>query len=193
MGAVLEGAGASDLKGGVDMKSITPTVHVLALAALCMLGCSESTSASGNGDWVSCTRDDDCARHPDAVRCEDAGYCVDVAGARIDRAGLTDNSAAGDGNGDGDGDGDTSPCVPQPVGCNAVDDDCDGDSDEQSAADAFCETEVINAVTFCDGAHSVCVPVKCLAGFAQCDGDPTNGCEDDCFEDPSGSGSDAGQ
>jgi len=71
-------------------------------------------------------------------------------------------------------------CVPEAEICNGVDDDCDGTADEAAAADANCESRIVNAVTFCDDGKGVCVPVKCNAGFAQCDGDPGNGCEPEC-------------
>ena len=83
---------------------------------------------------------------------------------------------------DGGGDGGPAVCTPATELCNGVDDDCDGVVDG-AAADVDCEGRVVNSVTFCD--RAVCVPVKCNAGYAQCDGDPGNGCEPECECDDS--------
>lgn len=99
------------------------------------------------------------------------------SGTPMDDSGTPDSSVA---------------CVPKDETCNGEDDDCDGDVDEAAAADADCETRIVNAVTFCDDDKGVCVPVKCLTGFAQCDGEPGNGCEPECECNAVGCEGDAG-
>jgi len=59
--------------------------------------------------------------------------------------------------------------------CNGIDDDCDGIVDEG----AICPSA--------DNAQVACVQGNCMiscdAGFDDCDGDPTNGCETDLMND----------
>jgi len=59
----------------------------------------------------------------------------------------------------------------QPETCNTLDDDCDGSIDEGGAG---CATAP-NAITACVGGN--CTIVSCTPGFANCDGNPINGCE----------------
>ena len=92
--------------------------------------------------------------------------------------------------------GDGGMCMDQPEDCNLVDDDCDGDTDEDTVA--ACEKVVLNAETECvhvnvdAGLKAYCLKVKCLAGFADRDGFPTNGCETALDEGDGGSDEDAG-
>ncbi|NOY94442.1 MAG: hypothetical protein GXP55_24970 [Deltaproteobacteria bacterium] len=76
------------------------------------------------------------------------------------------------------------PCVPELEVCNGVDDDCDGMVDEGIDL----ATDPLNCGscnTVCGGDHAtagcergVCT-LECDAGFEDCDGDPSNGCEAD--------------
>lgn len=80
-------------------------------------------------------------------------------------------------------------CVPDER-CNFVDDDCDGETDEgfdrQTDIDNcgecgnVCEGE--NATWTCTA--GVCQVDTCIAPFADCNGDPTDGCEADTTIDP---------
>jgi len=84
-----------------------------------------------------------------------------------------DGSVGGSGDGGGVRDG----CVTEPEACNLVDDDCDGKTDEDTVT--ACEAIVVNAVTECIVSRGVarCLLMTCHDGFANCDGDPRNGCE----------------
>ena len=68
-------------------------------------------------------------------------------------------------------------CVPREETCDGTDDDCDDRIDEDTQV--ACEEMIRNADTSClpveDGAR--CLLIRCLPGFRNCDGDPTNGCE----------------
>jgi len=171
---------------------------LLLLALLSPLGCADENTSNGasdgaddGSDWMTCALDVDCSAHPEAIRCNDDGYCEDAVGGRV--AKLDDPSPGT--TGDAGGQDPAMTCEPSTETCNGVDDDCDGVSDEAAAADADCESRMLNAVTFCDDTKGTCVPVKCLSGFAQCDGDPNNGCEPatDCgCPGCGGSGDDAG-
>jgi hypothetical protein len=79
--------------------------------------------------------------------------------------------------------GDGGPCAPATEVCNGIDDDCDGVADDDDPeAQAYCESVIVNSTTFCGRVSSawVCVPVECNEGFANCDGEPSNGCEPYC-------------
>ncbi|MDD9933362.1 MAG: hypothetical protein OXT09_07165 [Myxococcales bacterium] len=85
--------------------------------------------------------------------------------------GPDEDAAAADEDGGGDD------CLPSTETCNGLDDDCDDAVDEDTLAQ--CEEQILNANTGCfpimDGAR--CLLVRCERGFFNCDGDPTNGCE----------------
>jgi len=66
--------------------------------------------------------------------------------------------------------------VPQAEICNGIDDDCDGVVDNG----AVCPS-VPNATNTCVGGQC---RYACLEGFADCDGDPANGCEQAVSSDP---------
>jgi hypothetical protein len=73
---------------------------------------------------------------------------------------------------------DAAMCVPQPAEtCNLIDDDCDGDTDEDTQAG--CEQIIANGVAECVelSGEARCVLRTCHQGFSNCDGNPTNGCE----------------
>jgi hypothetical protein len=78
-------------------------------------------------------------------------------------------------------DGGQDACVAQPEACNAIDDDCDGNTDEDTLG--YCQSIIVNAETKCvpvttEGMpEAACVQLRCLAGFDDCDGKPQNGCE----------------
>lgn len=65
--------------------------------------------------------------------------------------------------------------LPQAETCNGLDDDCDGLVD-----DGVTCPPVANATSAC--ASGAC-QVTCNAGFAQCDGNPANGCETSLMTD----------
>jgi hypothetical protein len=87
--------------------------------------------------------------------------------------------------------------------CNLIDDDCDGDTDE--------DTEELCAMSFPNVASAECVEIRrdnrrealcvqrdCLENFFNCDGNPSNGCEPYCMchacpDDDAGTDADAGQ
>ena len=100
----------------------------------------------------------------------------DRDGGRKDGGGNGMDGSVTDGGGTGDG-GDA--CVTEVEACNLVDDDCDGHTDEDTAA--ACEAIVVNAVTECVVSRGAarCLLMTCHDGFANCDGDPRNGCEAD--------------
>ncbi len=66
--------------------------------------------------------------------------------------------------------------------CNAVDDDCDGNTDEAPAGYLDCEPDSTNATPVCT--VGVCGYGACLPGYADCDGVVANGCESDLATDP---------
>jgi hypothetical protein len=96
---------------------------------------------------------------------------------------------AGDG-GLGTGDGGT--CMQQAETCNLLDDDCDGDTDEDTVE--ACQEIVLNADTECVVSRGVarCLKIRCLDGFSDRDGDPTNGCETALDDGDGGTDDDAG-
>lgn len=65
--------------------------------------------------------------------------------------------------------------------CNLVDDDCDGDTDEDTQQG--CQAVIVNGVAECVEllGEARCVLRRCNEGFSNCDGDPTNGCEPYCM------------
>jgi hypothetical protein len=67
------------------------------------------------------------------------------------------------------------PCVKADEICNGRDDDCDGKTDEDTQA--YCESIILHAVTTCVSSAFLCVKIRCVDGFADCDGKPQNGCE----------------
>jgi hypothetical protein len=81
----------------------------------------------------------------------------------------------------GGGDGGEPMCLPVPEQCNRRDDDCDGKTDEDTAE--VCEQTIVNAEVQCVafGMTARCVLVRCREGYANCDGDPSNGCEPFCM------------
>jgi hypothetical protein len=86
-------------------------------------------------------------------------------------------------------------CVGTAESCNRQDDDCDGATDE--GARASCEQVILNAETDCVPFNDTarCVLLRCRPNFANCDGDPTNGCEEAfcaCNECDDAGGEDAG-
>jgi hypothetical protein len=88
-------------------------------------------------------------------------------------AGMSGSGVSGSG-----GSGGTGPCVQAPEVCNAIDDDCDGEIDD--GAEASCDV-VLNGASTCivfDGGPTCVFTGECLPGFANCDGEPSNGCED---------------
>jgi hypothetical protein len=78
-------------------------------------------------------------------------------------------------------DGGPDACAQASEECNRADDDCDGKTDEDAVL--ACESVILNADTDCVpfGAVARCVLVKCRDGFANCDGNPANGCEPFCM------------
>lgn len=97
-------------------------------------------------------------------------------------AGAGKDAGPEDGGGRDGGDS-GAPCVPGAEICNGLDDDCDGVSDDDDPdTQAYCEGQVVNAVTFCGEVTGswVCVPLECREGFTNCDGNHGNGCEPFC-------------
>jgi hypothetical protein len=96
------------------------------------------------------------------------------SGIAKDGAGLDD---------DGGGAGVGGECVAKAAEtCNLRDDDCDGDTDE--------DTEELCAMSFPNVATAECVEIRrearcvqrdCSPGFFNCDGIPSNGCEPYCM------------
>lgn len=78
-----------------------------------------------------------------------------------------------------DGGGDA--CADTLEQCNGTDDDCDGTTDEDTAL--ACGSVILNADTDCVpfGDAARCALVTCSDGFANCDGNPANGCEPFCM------------
>ena len=87
----------------------------------------------------------------------------------------TSGTSAGRG---GNGGAGTGPCVPTAEVCNAIDDDCDGQIDD--GASNACSEVILNADSSCVPFEesAVCVMMRCHDGFANCDGNPANGCEE---------------
>jgi hypothetical protein len=80
------------------------------------------------------------------------------------------------------GENEAGMCIQQPMElCNLQDDDCDGHTDEDTQEG--CEQIIPNGVAECVdlAGEARCVLRKCLNGFSNCDGDPTNGCEPYCI------------
>ncbi len=68
-------------------------------------------------------------------------------------------------------------CAPKPAGvesCNGRDDDCDGTPDNGAPA-AMCPPGTNVSTTECAG--GLCKIKNCAVGYADTDGDPSNGCE----------------
>jgi hypothetical protein len=93
-----------------------------------------------------------------------------------------------DGGGEAD---DGAVCVPAgPERCNLGDDDCDGLTDEDFDLDFDLANCGACGAVCADAARGVgaCVlgdcTMTCVAGWADLDGDPTNGCEATCTPDP---------
>jgi len=80
----------------------------------------------------------------------------------------------------GDDDAGGQMCVEMPEQCNLEDDDCDGETDEDTIP--VCEETIVNAQVQCVTVRGTasCVLVRCRDGFDNCDGDPANGCEPYC-------------
>jgi hypothetical protein len=101
-------------------------------------------------------------------------------------AGGMDGSVGGGAGGDGSLDeGGTDGCMPTAVeACNRFDDDCDGETDEDTRA--LCEDTILHAETTCVPYANTarCVLLSCREGFDNCDGDPANGCEPYCVCNP---------
>jgi hypothetical protein len=88
---------------------------------------------------------------------------------------------AGGTGGMGGSDVDAGPCVPSAEICNGVDDNCDDIEDpNDSEADAYCDA-TFHAASSCEpigaGAAQCVRTGECHAGFMNCDGVPSNGCE----------------
>lgn len=71
----------------------------------------------------------------------------------------------------------TTACEETRETCNGLDDDCDGQADEQMAADADCEERLVHSETYCQRPEGLCIPGECHQGHWDCDGRPQNGCE----------------
>ena len=100
-------------------------------------------------------------------------------GSKSDAGKIGDGGPKPDGGPSSDGGPDA--CVEASEECNRADDDCDGKIDEDAVL--ACESVILNADTDCVafGATARCVLVKCRDGFANCDGNPANGCEPFCM------------
>ena len=107
----------------------------------------------------------------------------DPSKIRVDEGGLGGSSGegsagtAGAGQAGSGGSAGAAMCTDGLESCNRVDDDCDGETDE--GARSSCEQIVLNADTDCIDFQNMarCVMLRCHAGYSNCDGDPTNGCE----------------
>jgi len=112
-------------------------------------------------------------------------------------AGGMDGSVQGGASGDGGAqEGGVGGCVADPPEtCNRKDDDCDGETDEDLRA--MCEQTVLHATTDCFPFENTarCVLLDCHEGYANCDGNPVNGCEPkcDCFPCDDAGTEDAGE
>ncbi len=150
------------------------------------LDCDDSDPVTGGGEVERCDgRDNDCDTRID----EDATTAVwyrdadgDSYGSATGGAMLSCSPIAGYVRRAGDCDDANAMRSPDAAEtCNARDDDCDGASDE---APASAPCMFANAVGACIG--GACGIARCSAGFADCDGVATNGCErplgtiDDC-------------
>jgi alpha-tubulin suppressor-like RCC1 family protein len=135
--------------------------------------------------------------------CSDTNSAVNPAAVEICDG--VDNDCDGDGNDEIDADGDrhllpASLCEGGPLlkddcddnnatvhpasvdRCNDVDDDCDAQIDERSSADGACALASSVEVAICAYAGAAvqanrCTITRCDPGFADCDGQPSNGCE----------------
>lgn len=77
------------------------------------------------------------------------------------------------------GGGGTDSCVASTEQCNGRDDDCDGDIDEEAAAELDCSARIQHQPSICH--EGFCIRSgSCDEGFFNCDGRPENGCESDC-------------
>lgn len=136
----------------------------------------------------------------------DAGKLEPQAGVTGGGSGRGGASGQGGDGADEDGGtaGDSGRCVERRSEiCNLLDDDCDGDTDE--------DTEELCAMSFPNVASAECVEIRrdnrrealcvqrdCKEGFFNCDGNPSNGCEPYCMchvcpDDDAGTDADAGQ
>ncbi len=94
--------------------------------------------------------------------------------------------------------GSWGPCVsvtgPQTETCNGLDDDCDGvvdngfdlTTDVNNCGTCGHQCTVANGTPGCD--NGTCTVVACNAGFADCDGNPSNGCETNTSNDSNNCG-----
>ena len=161
-------------------------------------GCEYACAGVAPDDLRCDGRDDDCDGQIDEdvdldadpahcgacdVRCERPGAITTCADGRCARV------ACEDGRLDLDGDPDNGcevGCVPAPEQCNGRDDDCDGrvDEDFDLTTDAARCGACDHACAF-PGAAALCVDGACalgacLAGLADQNGDPADGCEYAC-------------
>ena len=73
--------------------------------------------------------------------------------------------------------------------CDGLDNDCDGmvdegfdlQSDSNNCGACGNQCNLDNATSYCDS--GICVIDQCAPGFADCDGNPENGCEVDLSSD----------
>ncbi len=109
------------------------------------------------------------------VACD--GGCVCSVGTRRTCPGVSEVGACAAGVQSCGDDGTWSDCtgsiLPLPETCNAVDDDCDGTSDEGAEADCVRPPHTLTAR--CTG--GACVVATCSPGRADCDGEFATGCE----------------
>jgi len=105
-----------------------------------------------------------------------------TAGSAPQDGGLGQGGAGGSDE-DGGSAGTGASCVGRgPETCNLLDDDCDGDTDEDT--EALCAMSIPNVATAeCVEIRNQarCVQSGCKEGFFNCDGNPSNGCEPYCM------------
>ncbi|MAQ13935.1 MAG: hypothetical protein CMN30_03965 [Sandaracinus sp.] len=69
--------------------------------------------------------------------------------------------------------------------CNGVDDNCNGVTDDEAATAAACTASYgTPSNTFFACADSACSVASCAAGYADCNGEPSDGCETGVQSDP---------